>query len=145
MICREGQVLSNGRRCRSYRKDPPRVNPVIPAAGGNDFVDVAVINYVAHRLGYDTEECIRMALEDGHIELYHRNRSGYREYDTYRFTAKGCKARDEHTRRVYQKSYEMARRHEEEERRKNGGARPPLAAPRGRTSLPADGQMSAAV
>ena len=107
------------------------MNPVIPAARGSDLVVVALINYVAQVTGYDTEECIRMALEDGYIELFHRNRSGYREYDTYRFTAKGCKARDEHTRRVYQKSYEMARRHEEEERRKNGGAWPPLAVPSG--------------
>lgn len=134
----------NGRRCRSYRKDPPRVNPVIPAAGGNETVDVAVINYVAHRLGYDTEECIRMALEDGYIELYHRNRSGYREYDTYRFTAKGCKARDEHTRRVYQKSYEMARRHEEEERRKNGGAWPPLVVPSGSPPPPVAAELAPA-
>ena len=134
----------NGRQRRSYRKDLPCTNPVIPAAGGNDVVNVAVINYVAQRLGYDTEECIRMALEDGHIELYHRNRSGYREYDTYRFTAKGCKARDEHTRRVYQKSYEMARRHEEEERRKNGGARPPLAVPNGSPPLPVAAELAPA-
>ena len=125
------QESLNGRRCRSYRKDLPCTNPVIPAAGRHDLAGVAVINYVAQRLGYDTEECIRMALEDGYIELYHRNRLGYREYDTYRLTAKGRKASDEHTRRVYQKSYEMARRVEEEERRKNGGAWPPLAVPSG--------------
>ena len=142
LICREGQELSNGRRCRSYRKDLPCTNPVIPAAGGNDLVGVAVINYVAYRLGYDTEECIRMALEDGYIELYHRNRLGYREYDTYRLTAKGRKASDEHTREVFQRSSEVAKQIKEEKQRRNGTMWPAIAVPRGRPPLPAAEELS---
>lgn len=141
MICREGQVLSNGRRCRSYRKDLPCINPVIPAARGSNLVYVAVINYVAYRLGYDTEECIRMALEDGYIELYHRNQHGYREYDTYRLTAKGRKASDEHTRKVFQRSSEVAKQIKEEKQRRNGSIWPATAVPRGRPPLPAVGKL----
>lgn len=102
---------------------------------------VAVINYVAQRLGYDTEECIRMALEDGYIELYHRNQHGYREYDTYRLTAKGRKARDEHTREVFQRSSEVAKRIKEEKERRNGSMWPAIAVPSGRPPLPAAGEL----
>ena len=135
------QESLNGRRCRSYRKDLPCTNPVIPAAGRHDLAGVAVINYVAQRLGYDTEECIRMALEDGYIELYHRNQHGYREYDTYRLTAKGRKARDEHTREVFQRSSEVAKRIKEEKERRNGSMWPAMAVPSGRPPLPAAGEL----
>ena len=135
------QESLKGRRCRSYRKDLPCTNPVIPAAGRHDLAGVAVINYVAQRLGYDTEECIRMALEDGYIELYHRNQHGYREYDTYRLTAKGRKARDEHTREVFQRSSEVAKRIKEEKERRNGSMWPAMAVPSGRPPLPAAGEL----
>ena len=107
------------------------------------MVDVGLVNYVAQRVGYDTEECIRIALEDGVIELYHRNQYGYREYDTYRFTAKGAKMRDEHTWEIYGESIKARLRMEEEERKKSGGACRPGGMPGGRPALGAE-QMAPA-
>ena len=107
-------------------------------------MSVALVNYVAQGTGYDTEECIRIALEDGVIELYHRNQSGYREYDIYRFTAKGAKMRDEHTWEIYGESIKARLRLEEEERRKNGGTRRPLAAPGGWPPQPVAEQLAPA-
>ena len=140
----EAQGSLNGRRCRSFRKDPPRINPVIPAAGGEDEVSVGLVNYVAQGTGYDTEECIRIALEDGVIELYHRNLPDYREYDTYRFTAKGAKMRDEHTWEIYGESIKARLRMEEEERKKKGDAWRPLGVPNGWPPQPVAEQLAPA-
>ena len=128
----------NGRQYRSMRRDPPPINPVIPAAGGSDTMSVALVNYVAQCTGYDTEECIQVALEDGEIELYYRCPGGYREYDVYRFTAKGRRACDRHIREVYQRSAEAARRLAEEQRRqeRGGAARHGIAAPAGKPPPP---------
>ena len=82
---------------------PPPINPVILATGGSDTVTVVIINYVAQCTGYDTEECIQVALEDGEIELYLRNPGGCRKYDIYRLTAKGRRECDIHIREVYQR------------------------------------------
>ena len=133
----EVQGSLNGRQCRSFRKDPPRINPVIPAAGGSETVDVGIINYVAQRIGYDTEECIRIALEDGVIELHHRSLPDFREYDTYRLTAKGARMRDEHTREIFQLSAEMTRRIAEAKKRNNGSLWPATPATGRRPAPPA--------
>ena len=138
----EAQGSLNGRRCRSFRKEPPRINPVIPAAGGAEEVCVALVNYVAQGTGYDTEECIRIALEDGVIELGHRSLPDYREYDTYRFTAKGARMRDEHTREVFQRSAEVARRVAEEKKGKNGSLWPDTPATGRRPTPPAAAELS---
>ena len=116
--------------CRSFHEDPPRINPVIPAAGGADTLSVSKIDYVARWARYDTEECIRRALEDGEIELFHRNQCGDRSYDMYRLTAKGRNAADEHMRGVIKRSREMTRRAMEQ---KSAQAEPSAAvAPRPR-------------
>lgn len=102
---------SPGRRGRrSIREDPPPINPVIPAAGGSDTVIVDHIDYVAQWAGYDTEECIQKAVEDGEIELYYKNPYKCRELDVYRLTAKGRRESDRHTSEVFRKSAEAARR-----------------------------------
>ena len=81
------------------------------------MVNVVLINYVAQCTGYDTEECIQVALEDGEIELYLRNPGGCRKYDICRLTAKGRRECDMHIREVYRRSAEAARRLAEEQRR----------------------------
>ena len=101
--------------CRSFREDPPPTNPVILSAKGPaNTASVGVIDYVARRLRYDTEECIRRALEDGEIELFYRDRLGDRSYDTYRLTAKGRRAYEEHIRGMIKISRETTRRAKEE-------------------------------
>ena len=98
---------SRSRPLRSIRRDPPYTNPAVIAAGFSETVDVAVINYVAQRIGYDTEECIQKALEDNEIEMYRPSRN--REYDVYRLTARGRRAADKHLKEVFQRSAERAR------------------------------------
>ena len=58
---------------RDLTGDPPPVNPVIPAAGVSCTVTVGLVDYVARRAGYDTEECIGKALDDGVIELDYKS------------------------------------------------------------------------
>ena len=100
---------SNSDRRRSIRADPPPVNPVIPAAMGSRTVAVDSVDYVARLTGYDTEECIEKAVEDGVIELDRKSR-WKRDHDDYRFTAKGLRASDEYARGVFRRSSELARR-----------------------------------
>ena len=101
---------SQGRPRRwSIRKRPLPINPVILASGGSDTVMVMMVDYVARRVDYDTEECIQKALEDDEVELYHLSRHGDRRYDTYRLTAKGRRTSDRHIREVFRKSREVAR------------------------------------
>ena len=114
----EGTEMSGSscsRPLRSIRRDPPCTNPAVIAAGFSETVDVAVINYVAQRIGYDTEECIQKALEDNEIEMYRPSRN--REYDVYRLTARGRRAADKHLKEVFQRSAERARRDYEAELR----------------------------
>ena len=80
-----------------------------------------------HRLrdavaGYDTEECIQKAADDGDIEVYYLNLYGDREYDVYRLTAKGRRASDRHMSGVFKRSAVAARRIQEEyeEMRRSG-------------------------
>lgn len=80
---------SNGNRWRSMRTDPPPVNPVIPAAMGSSTVTVDSVAYLTRLVGYDTEECIQKAVEEGVIELDHKSK-WERDHDVYRFTAKGA-------------------------------------------------------
>ena len=120
-----GTMLHSGNdRWRSIRTDPPPVNPVIPAALGSCTVVVAAIDYVARWAGYDTEECIEKAIEDGLIELDEKN-EWKRDYDVYRFTAKGRRASDAHARGVFDRSEELARREREDDLRA-ASADPPL-------------------
>lgn len=107
---------SNSDRWRSMRTDPPPINPVIPAAMGSHTVIADVVDYVARLTGYDAEECIQKAIEDGVIEL--DSKGGWKRGDgVYRFTAKGRKASDEYARGVFERSEEMARRNREEDPR----------------------------
>ena len=119
---------SRSRPLQSIRRDPLPTNPAVVAAGFSETADVAVINYVARRIGYDTEECIQKALEDNEIEMYRPSRN--REYDVYRLTARGRRAADEHLRKVFQESAELARRGYEADLR--GDARPAADRPGGR-------------
>ena len=54
------------------------------------MVDVDLVDYAAARLGYDAEECIQKALEDGEIEMYQPS-GGRRGYDVYRLAARGAR------------------------------------------------------
>lgn len=110
MTSMETWELSSRRGRRSIREDPLPINPVIPAAGGSDTVIVDHIDYVARWAGYDTEECIQKAVEDGEVELYYKNPYKDRELDVYRLTAKGRRKSDRRTREVFRKSAEAARR-----------------------------------
>ena len=94
---------STGLPRRSIRTDPPSSNPAVIAAGFDDLVAVDLVNYAAARLGYDTEECIQKALEDGEIEMYQPS-GGRRGYDVYRLTAKGRREANEHLRNVFRGS-----------------------------------------
>ena len=84
-------------------------------------MDVDLVNYVATRLGYDTEECIQKALEDDEIEMYQPS-GGRRGYDVYRLTARGRREANEHLRDVFRESAEVARL--EYEGKTGGNARP---------------------
>lgn len=106
--------MSYKRPRRSIRSDPLSLNPAVIAAGSTETVDVGMVRYVAERIGYDAEECIQKALEDKEIEMYMPS-GGYRDFDTYRLTAKGRKEADDHLRSVFRRSAEMARREREEE------------------------------
>ena len=113
--------------CRSFREDPPPTNPVILSARGMaNTASVAVIDYVARRLRYDTEECILRALEDGEIELFYRDRLGDRSYDMYRLTAKGRRAYEKHVRGMFKRPGEMAKQSDQQEAAQ---AEPSAAAP----------------
>ena len=113
---------SEGRRYRSIRRDPPPTSLVIAAAGYSDVVSVSRINYVAWWAGYDTEECIQKAVDDGDIEVYYPDVCGDRKYDTYRLTAKGRRAADRHMSNVFRRSaIEAKRDHEEREEMRRGG------------------------
>ena len=114
----EGMEMSGSscsRPLQSIRRDPLPTNPAVAAAGFSETVNVNTINYVAWRIGYDTEECIQKALEDNEIEMYRPSRK--RGYDIYRLTARGRRAADKHLREVFQRSAEMARRDYEAELR----------------------------
>ena len=120
---------SEGQRYRSIHRDPPPTSPVITAAGGSDVVSVSRINYVAWWAGYDTEECIQKAVDDGDIEVYYPDLWGDRRYDTYRLTAKGRRAADRRMSNAFRRSEIAAKRaHEEcEEMRRSGRGRPALS------------------
>ena len=119
------ELSSEGLRYRCIRSDPPPTSPVIAAAGGLDVVSVSRINYVAQWSGYDTEECIQKAVDDGDIEVYRFNLYGTRRYDTYRLTAKGRRAADRYMSDVFRRSEMAVKRdqeeHEEMRRRGRGG------------------------
>ena len=113
---------SSGPPRRSIRSDPPSSNPAVIAAGFADMVDVDLVDYAATRLGYDTEECIQKALEDGEIEMYQPS-GGRRGYDVYRLTAKGRREANDHLRYVFRES--AGREYEGEEEGKGGNAARP--------------------
>ena len=121
---------SRSRPLQSIRRDPLPTNPAVVAAGFSETTDVATIAYVSQRIGYDAEECIQKALEDREIEMYQPTRDGSREYDVYRLTARGRRAADEHLRKVFQESAELARRGYEADL--GGDARPAADRPGGR-------------
>ena len=106
----EAREMSSGRRWKSIREDPLPLNPVIPASGGSDTVTVDLVDYVAQRAGYNAEECIEKALEDGEIELYYRNPYGVRDLDVYLLTAKGRREADTHIRKVVRMGDELAKK-----------------------------------
>ena len=103
----------------SIRTDPMSPSPVILAAGFEKTVSVNMVNYVARWIGYDAEECILKALEDGEIEMYKTSRFERRGYDLYRLTAKGRREADQHLLEVFQRSREAARRRHEEKLKGN--------------------------
>ena len=120
---------STGLPRRGIRADPPSSNPAVIAAGLGDLVAVDLVDYAAARPGYDTEECIQKALEDGEIEMYQPS-GGRRGYDVYRLAAKGSREEDEHLRHVFRESAEAAGRECEEEMEENTlPASPQRAAP----------------
>ena len=88
--------------------EEPYVHAAVVACGGNDLVDVGQIDYVARRSGYDTEECVREAVEAGEIEAFHKSKGGYRQFDIYRVTPKGLKEHRRHMRRVWRRAEELA-------------------------------------
>ena len=116
------ELSSKGRRYQSIRRDPPPTSLVIAAAGYSDMVSVSRINYVAWWAGYDTEECIQKAVDDGDIEVYEFSPYGTRKYDTYRLTAKGRRAADGYMGDVFKRSaIEAKRAYEEREEMRRGG------------------------
>ena len=116
------ETSSEGRRYRSICRDPPPTSPVIAAAGYSDVVDVGIIDYAAWCAGYDTEECIQKAVDDGDIEVYEFSPYGARGYDAYRLTAKGRRAADRYMGDVFKRSaIEAKRAHEEREEMRRGG------------------------
>ena len=120
---------STGLPRRGIRTDPPSSNPAVIDAGLGDLVAVDLVDYAAARPGYDTEECIQKALEDGEIEMYQPS-GGRRGYDVYRLAAKGSREEDEHLRHVFRESAEAAGRECEEEMEENTlPASPQRAAP----------------
>ena len=129
--------LSSSRPRLSIRREPLPTNPAVVAAGFSETVNVNVVNYVAQRIDYDTEECIQKALEDDEIEMYTPSREGNRGYDVYRLTARGRKAADRHLRRVFEESARVARREYEAELR--GDAWPAAGSSSGGRSAPAAG------
>ena len=106
--------LSSSRPRLSVREDTSSPSPVILAAGFEKTVSVNMVNYVARWIGYDAEECILKALEDGEIEIFETSPDGSRGYDIYRLTAKGRREADRHLREVFQRGRETARREYEE-------------------------------
>ena len=88
--------------------EEPYVHTAVVACGGSDDVDVGQIDYVARRSGYDTEECVRVAVEAGEIEPLHKDKHGYRQFDIYRVTPKGLKEHRRHMRRVWRRAEELA-------------------------------------
>ena len=80
--------------------EEPYVHAAVVACGGSDDVDVGQIDYVARRSGYDTEECVRVAVEAGEIEPLHKSEDGRRQFDIYRVTSKGLSEHRRHMRRV---------------------------------------------
>ena len=107
--------LSHRRPRLSIRADPMTPNPAILAAGFENMLSVNRVGYVARRIGYDAEECIQKALEDGEIEMHRPSGDEHMGYDVYRLTAKGRRALDRHMRKVFQRSEEAARRRRGEE------------------------------
>ena len=108
--------MSSSRPRLSIRMDPLPTNPAVVAAGFADMVNVDLVNYVAQRIGYDTEECIQKALEDDEIEMYQPS-GGRRGYDVYRLTARGRKAANRYLEEVFRESERVAREKYEAERR----------------------------
>ena len=86
------------------------------------MVDVGIIDYAAWWGGYDTEECVQKAIDDGYIEVYCFNLYGDRKYDTYRLTAKGRREADRYMGDVFKRSAIEAKRDQEEreEMRRSG-------------------------
>ena len=114
---------NEGRRGhQSVGREPTPASIVIAATGGSDVVDVGRINYVARRAGFNAEECIQRAVNEGHIEAYDFDLDGDREYDAYRLTAKGRRAADRHMSDVFKQGAIDAKRIQEEyeERRRSG-------------------------
>ena len=86
---------------RSIREYPPHTNPVAAAAGLGETTGVGLIGYAARRGGYDAEECIRKAAEDGKAVFHRPSGDGHREYDVYRLTAKGSRAAERYFRALF--------------------------------------------
>ena len=135
-----GTLRSPDRRpCRDLASDSPPINPVIPAAGGSCTVTVDLVDYVARWAGYDTEKCIKEALEDGVIELDCKS-DWSRDHDVYRLTPKGRRQSDDHIQDVFERSARVARQDCEDMRKRaqagqaagaaaaGPGRPPPLAA-----------------
>lgn len=88
--------------------EEPYVHAAVVACGGSDLVNVGEVDYVARRSGYDTEECVREAVEAGEIEAFHKSEDGRRQFDIYRVTPKGLKEHRRHMRRVWRRAEELA-------------------------------------
>ena len=88
--------------------EEPYVHAAVVACGGSEYVDVGQVDYVARRSGYDTEECVRVALEAGEIEPLHKSEDGRRQFDIYRVTPKGLSEHRRHMRRVRREAEELA-------------------------------------
>ena len=119
---RMSEPSSEGQHYRGIHRDPPPASLVIAAAGYSDVVGVGLVDYVAQWSGYDTEECIQGAVDDGYVEVYRPDLCGDRRYDTYRLTAKGRRAADKYMGDVFKESaIEAKRAHEEREKMRRSG------------------------
>ena len=117
-------------------------SPVILAAGLEETVTVNMVNYVARWIGYDAEECILKALEDGEIEIFETSPDGSRGYDIYRLTAKGRREADQHIIEVFQRGNEAAMRRYEEELKGNTWPEAVAGSSRGDVQLAATASSS---
>lgn len=96
MSCTETSGLSSGPPRYDIREDPPFTDPAAIAAGYENLPSVDRVGYVARRNGYDPEECIQKAPEDGEMGPDWTSPDGIRKYGICRPTAKGRRAKGRH-------------------------------------------------